>query len=119
MSTSSPRTLRNRKTLIQAPSDTVTWSGSTNLCPNKNSNTNLSEEQTPSGRNSPENGINSHQVNEERLDHLQNEMSTLKAMMERIIEQNEERNKQSGASAATSSFAVRASNTGTFQFQLQ
>ena len=68
------------------------------------SNTNPLDEQTQSGRNSPANGISSQQVNEERLNHLQNEMSTLKAMLERIIEQNEERNKQTDASAATSSY---------------
>ena len=101
----------NGKILFQTSSDTVIRSSSFNLNPNMESITNHLDEQTQTERNSPANGMISQQVNEERLNHLQ--MSTLKAMMERLIEQNEGRNKQTDASAWTSSFAVRASNIGT------
>ena len=76
------------------------------------SNTNPLDEQIKSGLNSHANEMSSQQVKEESMNHLQNEMSTRKAMMERLTEHNEEINKQTDASAATSSFAVRASNTG-------
>ena len=64
-----------------------------------------------SGRNSPISGSDSQRANDERFDHLQNGMSTLKAMMEKLLEQNEESTRQTDASAATSSCAVRSSNT--------
>ena len=38
-------------------------------------------------------------------------MVALNAMMEKLLEQHEERNRQSDVSATTSSFGVRASNT--------
>ena len=66
-----------------------------------------------SGRNSPISGSDSQRANDERFDHLQNEMSTLKAMMENLLEQNEESTRQTDASAATSLYAVRSSNMGT------
>ena len=110
MSTSSPRILRNGKILFQSSSDTVIRSSSINLSPNMESNTYPLDEQIQSGRNSLANRMSSQQVNEERMNHLQNEMSKPKAIMERPIEQNEGRNKQTDASAATLSFAVRASN---------
>ena len=73
-------------------------------------NKNSSDEQIQSGQNSPTNGSDLQQANEERFNHLQSEMSTLKTMMERLIAQNEERNRQLDASTATSSFVVRTSN---------
>ena len=75
-------------------------------------NNNSSDEHVQSGRNSPINGSDPQQANEDRFIHLQNEMPTLKTMMERLIAQNEERKRQLDASVATSSFAVRASNRG-------
>ena len=53
-------------------------------------NNNSSDEQVQSARNSPTNGSDLQQANEERFNHLQSEMSTLKTMMERLIAQNEE-----------------------------
>ena len=44
-------------------------------------------------------------------DILQTEMFALKAIMERLIQQSEEKERQMDASATTSSFALRASNT--------
>ena len=73
-------------------------------------NSGNAEEQVQSGRNSPTNGSDSQRANDERFDHLQNEMITLKAMMEKLLEQNEERNRQLDTATATSSFAVRSSN---------
>ena len=74
-------------------------------------NDNSPNEQIQSGRKSPTNESDLQQANEERFNHLQSEMATLKSMMERLIMQNEERNRQLDASTATSSFAVRSSNT--------
>ena len=68
-------------------------------------NVNLASEQTETGSHSPINGFAFQQANEERFNHLQTEMSTLKAMMERLIQQNEEKERQADASATTSSFA--------------
>ena len=68
------------------------------------------DEQVQSGRNSPTNKLDSQRTNDEMFDHLQNEMSALKAMVEKLLEQNEERTRQMDASATTSSYAVRSSN---------
>ena len=61
------------------------------------------DERVQWGRNSPINELGSQRANDERLDHLQNEMSALKAMMEKLLEQNDERTRQMDASATTSS----------------
>ena len=76
------------------------------------SSSNSADEINRSGRNSPTNENTAQITNEERFNHLQNEMSMLKAMMEKIISQNEERDKQNGGSIATSSYAVGTSNIG-------
>ena len=110
MSTSSPRTLRNGKLKAPTSSNVLIKSSSTQLMPSTENNNNSSDEQVQSGRNLPTNVSDPQQANEERFNHLQIEMSTLKTMMERLIAQSEERNRQLDASAATSSFAVRASN---------
>ena len=68
------------------------------------------DEQVKSGRNPPINELVYQRVNDERFDHLQNEMSALKAMMEKLLEPNDERTRQMDASATTSSYAVRSSN---------
>ena len=78
------------------------------------SSSNSADEINQSGRNSPTNGNSSQRENEERFNRLHDEMSMLKAMMEKIISQNEERDKQNGGSAATSSYAVGTSNNYTF-----
>ena len=75
---------------------------------NNNENTN---EQAQSGQSSSDHEIDSQRTNDERFGHLQSEMSMLKAMMEKLLEQNEERNRQTDTNAATSSFTVRSSNS--------
>ena len=72
-----------------------------------------------SGRNSPTNEYSAQVTNEERFNHLQNEMSMLKAMMQKIISQNEERDKQNGGSIVTSSYAVGTSNTDTARIDFE
>ena len=86
---------------------------STNLSSNSNmeSSSNSADEINRSGRNSPTNENSAQSENEERFNRLHDEMSMLKAMMEKIISQNEERDKQNGGSTATSSYAVGTSNT--------
>ena len=108
MSTSSPRRLTNGKYLISASSDTVISSSSSE--PNKNMENNTSE-QTQTRSDSPIIGFEFQQTNEERFHHLQTEMSTLKAMMEKLIQQNEEKDRQNYAYATPSSSAVRVSYT--------
>ena len=68
------------------------------------------DEQVQSGRNSPINELVSQRANDKRFDHLQNEMFALKAMMEKLLEQNDERTRQMDDSATTFSYAVRSSN---------
>ena len=73
------------------------------------SSSNSADEINRSGRKSPTNE-NSAQITNERFNHLQNESSMLKAMIEKIISQNAERDKQNGGSIATSSYAVWTTN---------
>ena len=110
MSTCSPRKLRSGKYLISTSSVTEIDGSSSETNIDMGKNVNLTSEQTQPGSDSPINGFDSQQANEERFNHLQNEMSALKAMMERLIQQNEETERQTDASATTSSFAVSASN---------
>ena len=110
MSSSSSIILRNGKSLIPPPSDTsVRFSGSGRISLMENNSENP-DEQVQSGWNSPINELVSQRANGEKFDHLQNEMSALKAMMEKLLEQNDERTRQMDASATTSSYAVRPSN---------
>ena len=74
------------------------------------SSSNSADEIYQSGRNSPTNENSTQRENEEKFDRLHNEMAMLKAMMEKIISQNEERDRQNGGSTATSSYAVGTSN---------
>ena len=110
MSIESAKILRNGKVLSN--SLPVTSSIDANNIPNLNmeSSNNFSEEINQSGRNSPTNEDHTQTANEERFNRLQDEMSILKSLMEKIISQNEERNKQNGGSFATSSYAVGTSN---------
>ena len=111
MSTSSPRKLRSGKCLISTSSNTEISASSSETNIYMENNVNLTNEQTQPGSHSPIIGFASQQANEERFNHLQTEMSALKAMMEKLIQQNQEKERQTDASASTSSFAVRASNT--------
>ena len=111
MSTSSPRKLRSGKYLISTSFDTVVSASSSETNTDKENDVNVTSEQTQTGSDSPINGFDSHQANEERFNHLQTEMSALKAMMERLIQQIEEKERQTDASATNSSFAVRASHS--------
>ena len=106
MSTSSSIILRNGKSLIPTTSNTSTEYPNSEKAPRMKNNSGTSEEQVQSGPNSPANGSDSRRAIDERFDHLQNEMITLKAMMEKLLEQNEERNRQLDTATATSSFAV-------------
>ena len=54
-------------------------------------NVNLTNEQAQARPDSPIHGFDSQQANEERFNHLQNEVSALKAMMDRLIQQNEKK----------------------------
>ena len=111
MSTNSPRRLRSGKYLNSASSDTVISSSSSEPNINMENNVNSTSEQTQTMSDSPINGFNSQQTNAERFHYLQTEMSTLKAMMEKLIQQNEAKDRQNDASATPSSFAVRMSYT--------
>ena len=73
-------------------------------------NTNFFSEQTQTSSELPTHGFDSPGTNEERFNYLQDEMFTLKAMMENLIQQNEERDRQMDTPATTSSIAVWASN---------
>ena len=86
MSIESSKVLRNGKVLTDPLSHSSIEN--TNCSPNLNmeSSSNSADEINRSGR------------------------SMLKAMMEKIISQNEERDKQNGGSIATSSYAVGTSN---------
>ena len=111
MSIESAKILRNGKVLSNSLPETSSIDA--NNIPNLNmeSSNNFSEEINQSGRNSPTNEDRTQTANEERFNRLQDEMSILKSLMEKIISQNEERNKQNGGSFATSSYAVGTSNT--------
>ena len=110
MSIESAKILRNGKVLSNSLPETSSIDA--NNIPNLNmeSSNNFSEEINQSGRNSPTNEDHTQTANEERFNRLQDEMSILKSLMEKIISQNEERNKQNGGSFATSSYAVGTSN---------
>ena len=110
MSVESTKILRNGKVLSNSLPEPSSIDA--NNIPNLNmkSSNNFSEEINRSGRNSPTNEDHTQTANEERFNRLQDEMSILKSLMEKIISQNEERNKQNGGSFATSSYAVGTSN---------
>ena len=110
MSIESAKILRNGKVLTD-PLLKPSLNG-TDSNPNLNmeSSTNFSEEINQSGGNSPTNEDHNQLANEERFNRLQDEMSVLKSLMEKIITQNEERNRQNGGPFATSAYAVGTSN---------
>ena len=109
MSTETAKVLRSGKVLTSSlPHSPIE---NTNLSSNSNmeSSSNSADEINRSGRNSPTNEDSTQSKNEERFNRLHDEMSMLKAMMEKIISQNEERDNQNGGSTATSSYAVGTS----------
>ena len=110
MSIESAKVLRNGKVLtIPLPHSSIE---NTNCSSNINMeySSNSADETNRSGRNSPTNENSAQMANEERFNRLHDETSTLKAMMEKIINQNEEPDKQNGGSTTTSSYAVGTSN---------
>ena len=110
MSSDSQITLRNGKTLTcttSINSTRPTHEGEIVDMENNDENVN---EQAQSGQSSSNSEIDSQRVNDEKFSQLQSEMCMLKAMMEKLLEQNEERNRQTDTNAAASSFAVRSSN---------
>ena len=110
MSIESAKVLRNGKVLTKSSPHSLTKNTNLNLNPNMESSSNSADEINQSGRNSPTNENSTQRENKERFNRLHDEMATLKAMMEKIISQNEERDKQNGGSTATSSYAVGTSN---------
>ena len=113
MSIESAKVLRNGQVSTNSSPQSPTKNTKLNLNPNMESSSNSADEINQSGRNSPTNENSTQRENEERFDRLHNEMAMLKAMMEKIISQNEERDKQNGGSTATSSYAVGTSNIRT------
>ena len=110
MSSHSQITLRNGKTLTGTTSaESIELTLSEQIVNMENDNENV-DDQAQSRQSSSGPEIDSQKANDERFSHLQSEMSMLKAMMEKLLEQNEERNRQTDTNAATSSFAVRSSN---------
>ena len=110
MSSNSQITLRNGKTLTGTTSaDSTELTHEEQIVNMENDNENV-DDQAQSRQSSSGPEIDSQRANDENFSHLQSEMSMLKGMMEKLLEQNEERNRQTDTNAATSSFAVRSSN---------
>ena len=110
MSSNSQITLRNGKILTSTNSaESTGLTRSEQIVNMENDNENV-DDQAQSRQSSSGPEIDSQKAIDERFSHLQSEMSMLKAMMEKLLEQNEERNRQTDTNAATSSFAVRSSN---------
>ena len=110
MSIESSKVLRSGKVLTDPSSHSSIKNTNCSSNFNMESSSNSADEINQYGKNSPTNENSAQITNDERFNHLQNEMSMLKAMMEKIISQNEERDKQNGGSIATSSYAVGTSN---------
>ena len=110
MNIESSNVLRSGKVLIYKPPHSSTENKTRNPNLNMELSGNSADEINRSGRNSPTSENFTQVTNEERFNHLQNEKSTLKAMMEKIISQHEERDRQKGGSITTSSYAVGTSN---------
>ena len=111
MSSNSQITLRNGKTLKCSTSVNSTELTHEEEIVNMENNNENANEQAQSEQSSSNPEIDSQRTNDERFSHLQSEMFMLKALMEKLLEQNEERNRQTDTNAATSSFAVRSSNS--------
>ena len=109
MSSNPQITLRNGKTLTCTTSVNSTRATHEGEIVNMEINNENVNEQAQSEQGTPNSEIDSQRVNDGRVSDLQSEMAMLKAMMEKLLEQNEERNRQTDTNAATSSFAVRSS----------
>ena len=110
MSSNSQITLRNGKILTSTTSAESTEFTRSEQIVNMENDNEIVDDQAQSRQSSSGPEIDSQKANDERFSHLQSEMSMLKAMMEKLLEQNEERNRQTDSNAATSSFAVRSTN---------
>ena len=88
MSSISTRKLKNGEPLIPTSRDLLINHSGDNSNSEMESTENLTNEQARTPSSSPD----PRQANEDRLNHLQNEMVALKAMMQKLFEQNEERN---------------------------
>ena len=106
----SPRKLRNGKLRIQESSKQVGNLPRENSTINMENVNNDESEQSRTRSSSPQNSNETQRENEERFNMLQREMSSLKAMMEKLLEQNNERVRQVDTAPMTSSFAVQSSN---------
>ena len=91
MSTSSPRELSSGKCLISNSSGTENSIPSNKINTDMKNNVILTNEHAQVRPDSPIHGFVSQQDNEERFNHLQNEMSAIKAIMVRLIQQNEDK----------------------------
>ena len=103
MSSNSQVSLRNGKTVTCTSSVNPTKLTHEEEIVNIENNNENANEQAQSGQSSPNPEIDSQRTDDERFSHLQSEMSMLKTMMEKLLEQNEERNRQLDTNAATSS----------------
>ena len=111
MSSNSQITSRNGKILTSTTSaESTELTRSEQIVNMENDNENV-DDQAQSRQSSSGPEIDSQKANDERFSHLQSELSMLKAIMEKLLEQSEERNRQTDTNAATSSFAVRSSNS--------
>ena len=110
MSIETAQVLRIGKVLTDSSPHSPIKTTKFNSNSNMESSTSSADAINRSGRNSPTNEDSTQSKNEERFNSLHDEMPMLKAMMEKIISQNEERVKQNSGSTATSSYAVGTSN---------
>ena len=110
MSIETAKVLRSGKVLTNSSPHSPIRNTSLSSNSNMESSSSSADEINRSGRISPTNENSTESKNEERFNRLHDEMSMLKAIMEKIISQNEERDKQNGGSTATSSYAVGTSN---------
>ena len=106
MSIETAQVLRIGKVLTDSSPHSPIKTTKFNSNSNMESSTSSADAINRSGRNSPTNEDSTQSKNEERFNSLHDEMPMLKAMMEKIISQNEERVKQNSGSTATSSYAV-------------
>ena len=114
MSYSSPRKRRNGKLLSQESlnrTDVLPRGILTSNMENVDANAN---EQSRTRSPSPSIRDETQRENEERFKRLQNEMSSLKAMMERLLEQNSEGVRKVDTAPTPCSFGVHVSNTRSY-----
>ena len=116
MSSNSQITLRNGKTLASNTSVNSAEPTYEGEIVNMENNTENINEQAQSGQGSSDSELDSQRTNDEKFSQLQSEMAMLKTMMEKLLEQNEERSRQPDTNAATSSFALRSSNKQCIKF---